>query len=540
MIFTVVRVMNHSPTLKRPVLLAALLALIGLFLLSLCLVYELKKTGKPSPTLDDTYIHLQFARNLTAGEGLSFNPGEQVPGTTSPLWVFLLAPLAFFSKQVLVYWSLVLSAVSYLAAGILACTLARRFKLGQGLSLLSGALVLANGRMLWAGMSGMETGLFAVLSMLGFILYLEDMKKNRMRAVTAIVFGLASLTRPEGYLLFAGILVHFFIVLGNQKKKGDKENPVALPFLPVGVYLLMVLPYMVFSLLTIGHPLPTTFLAKQADMAAYRQSYIKFTALYFVLDNPAVALFFVLGAVSGAWKIFSEKLDFLAGREALLLGWPIGYIVVSAALTPMPFHFCRYQIPLLPFMIIIAVLCGGRLLDKALERQVSEKGARLVRYAVYGLLIVGSVAGHVGFQKSGPVLRWPEITATSADNIYSLHVRLGKWLKDTTAEDAVVATQDIGAMGYYSDRRIIDLVGLVTPEILPYVSGKGPTAERSRHMYQFLEKKRPDYLAIFPVLYPGLTDNRKVFLPIQIITIPDNQIAAGERMVLFHCRWPAN
>lgn len=538
MIFPVIRTKNNSPTLKRPVLPAALLALVGLFLLGLCLVYEYKETGRPSPTLDDTYIHLQFAKNLAAGEGLSFNPGEQVPGTTSPLWVALLTPLALFSKQVLVYWSIMLSAVSYLAAGLLAYVLSRKFELGQGPSFLAGALVLANGRMLWAGMSGMETDLFAALSMLGFILYLKDIKKNRMRAVTAIVFGLASLTRPEGYMLFAGVLVHFFIVLGNQKKKRSTEDPLSLPLLPVMIYLLMVLPYMVFSLLTIGHPLPTTFLAKQADMAAYRLSYIKFTALYFFLDNPPVALFFVLGAASGAWKIFSEKLDFLAGREALLVGWPVGYLAVSAALTPMPFHFCRYQIPVLPFMIIIAVLFGIWVIDKAGGRQFSEKGARFVRHAVYGLLIVGALAGHLGFQKGKPVLRWPEITATSADNIYSLHVRLGKWLKNSTPEDAVVATQDIGAMGYYSDRRIIDLVGLVTPEILPYVSGKGFTVERSRLVYQYLEKKRPDYLAIFPVLYPGLTGNQKVFLPIRIINIPNNQINAERRMVLFRCRWP--
>src|SRR5439155_12684775 len=35
---------------------------------------------------DDTFIHLQYARHLAAGQGLVFNLGERVYGCTSPLW----------------------------------------------------------------------------------------------------------------------------------------------------------------------------------------------------------------------------------------------------------------------------------------------------------------------------------------------------------------------------------------------------------------------------------------------------------------------
>ncbi|MEY4069684.1 MAG: hypothetical protein RL721_298, partial [Candidatus Eisenbacteria bacterium] len=40
---------------------------------------------------DDTFIHLQYARHLAGGEGFVFNAGERVYGSTSPLWVLLLA-----------------------------------------------------------------------------------------------------------------------------------------------------------------------------------------------------------------------------------------------------------------------------------------------------------------------------------------------------------------------------------------------------------------------------------------------------------------
>ncbi|MFO8057762.1 MAG: hypothetical protein R6V10_10730 [bacterium] len=514
---------------------------VGLLLAGLCLVYEFREMGGAGPTLDDTFIHLQFARNLAHGHGFSFNPGEPLPGATAPLWVLLLTPLAFGSKQVLVQSSIVLSVLSYLAAGVLAYGLARRIELGRGLSLLAGGLVLANGRMLWAGMSGMETDLFAALSLAGFILYLKDMETGRMRLLTAAVFGAASLARPEGYLLFAGVLVHYLLALREKKTSTGRDLLFSLPIVPVLLYIGLILPYMVFSLVTIGHPLPGTFLAKQADFSWYRESYIRFTAVYLFLGNPAVALFFLAAIGGSAYRILRERLSFPAGKDALLLGWPVGYLAVSAALTPMPFHFCRYQIPVLPFIIISALLSAKFITRKAQAADSSGEGVwrRRATYALYAVFIGGAVIGHVGFQQGRSVLRWAEVTANSADNINSLHVRLGKWLHRSTDKEALVATQDIGAMGYYSERRILDLVGLVTPEVVPYVSGKGSTVERSRDLYRFLQKKKPDYLVIFPALYPGLTENRPVFTPVQIITIPDNQVAAGNRMVLFRCRWGA-
>ena len=36
--------------------------------------------------VDDTFVHLQFARHLAQGSGPVFNPGEHVYGCTSPLW----------------------------------------------------------------------------------------------------------------------------------------------------------------------------------------------------------------------------------------------------------------------------------------------------------------------------------------------------------------------------------------------------------------------------------------------------------------------
>ncbi len=46
----------------------------------------------PGPrTIDDSYITYRYARNLIAGDGFVFNPGERVLGTTTPLYTSLMA-----------------------------------------------------------------------------------------------------------------------------------------------------------------------------------------------------------------------------------------------------------------------------------------------------------------------------------------------------------------------------------------------------------------------------------------------------------------
>src|SRR5690348_1608071 len=42
-------------------------------------------------TIEDAYITLRYADNIAAGRGFVYNPGEQVLGTTTPLFTLILA-----------------------------------------------------------------------------------------------------------------------------------------------------------------------------------------------------------------------------------------------------------------------------------------------------------------------------------------------------------------------------------------------------------------------------------------------------------------
>jgi len=514
---------------------ALVLVCLSAVMLAICCVHEFRALGGPGPTLDDTFIHLRFASNLARGHGFSFNPGQQLPGSTSPLWVLILTPFASGSKEFMVGASLVLSSLSYLPLGVLAWMLARRLGASRAIGLTAGALVALNGRLLWAGMSGMETDLFAALSMLGFIVYLGEQKDGRMSWRAGLILGLAVGARPEGYMLFIGVVIHHLLSRAREDGFSRRAMLGAVPWAAIVVFAALIAPYIIFSVATSGGPLPTTFAAKSVDFAWLRGRYVRFTALYFWLDNPGAALIIVPAAALAAVRIFRERLGFLASGDGLVAGWALGYLAVSILMTPMPFHFCRYQIPVLPFFLIVCARAGEWAVSMASKNE-GERGT-WIPMAASALLLIGALAGQVSVHKGGIIPRWPVITTRSAKNIREMHVKVGTWLGRATRDGDVIATMDIGAIGFYSEREIIDLIGLVTPEITDVVRGKGGGGQRSKAIHEFLETRQPDYLAVFPDMYPGLLDDQRAYRYLFEVKLDDNQIAAHDRMVIFHCWW---
>jgi hypothetical protein len=67
--------------------------------------------------------------------------------------------------------------------------------------------------------------------------------------------------------------------------------------------------------------------------------------------------------------------------------------------------------------------------------------------------------------------------------------------------DALLAVHDIGALGYFVPNPILDLAGLITPEVVPFIRDEARLAE-------YLAVESADYVIVFVSDYPNLTSQR--------------------------------
>ena len=193
-------------------------ALVMLAYILLVVNYSLDyNNGATGALLDDTWIHIRFAESISEGRGLMYNPGVVTSGATSPLWVLSLgAVFAIFdpgiSQQLNI--ALTMSAISgvLMVMAISGLTWDALRKPWAGL--LAGCITALTGRMIWVALSGMEITTFTLLLVLALWSHMADVRGGvTFGWRTGILAALATLGRPEGYLLAAVIGLDAFVLL---------------------------------------------------------------------------------------------------------------------------------------------------------------------------------------------------------------------------------------------------------------------------------------------------------------------------------------
>ena len=179
----------------------------------------------------------------------------------------------------------------------------------------------------------------------------------------------------------------------------------------------------------------------------------------------------------------------------------------------------RYSIQLLPLAIVVAVTAFVPLVSMAQSRAQSRPSWGRVACA---LLLVSSLA------TLGPgATRY----AWAVQNIDAMQVRLGRWVGANTPAGARLALNDVGAIGYLGRREVVDVMGLVTPAIIPY------RRDGEAGILRYLERACPDFLIIFPAWFPALSARADRFTPIHRVRLEHNTVAGADEMVVYETVW---
>ncbi len=458
------------------------LMLLGVVTALVVAVYMLVNHAAGFP-LDDAWIHQDFARTLAQHGVFAYAPGRSGAGSTSPLWVLLLTPAQLAPGGaplwLVIGWADMLGtlalfglawATSALAELWLADVDERLRTLG---ALLTGCAVLAEWHLTWAALSGMETILFVFLS----VLLLVGVSRAWHPAWLAALAALVTTTRPEGVVL--AVLVAAFLALQSRLHVQTMSQRWRALLVYLGVYALGLVPLLVLNEVAAGNLLPSTFYAKGAYYALGTSELTRLASytlgvLGFVGSSPLVAL----GLPGMTYALWLARRDVRRGTQWLALGWAIALIGVYAVHLPVVYQNGRYLMPILPVLLALGV--AGSL------RFVSRGGFRLLP----GTLLVLALA--MGILS---LVRGAGIYAANVRYINDYQVETALWLRANTAPDALVATHDIGAIGYFSGRQVIDLGGLTQPEIVPLLSDQ-------QALVAYLQRAHVDYVVMFPDWFP--------------------------------------
>jgi hypothetical protein len=485
----------------------------------------------PGPrTIDDAYITFRYARNLLAGNGFVFNAGERVLGTTTPLFTLLLATIGLFTGGAHAPFPEIALFVSALTDGFSALLL---LKLGQRL----GADWAGVGAALaWAiapfsvtfAIGGLETSFYIFVLLATCWAYLE-----KRRGLAALLAALSLLTRPDALLLILPLAFDWVVLAPRRGEAQVQRNEVLLFILPL-------LAWGLFAWLYFSSPIPQSLLAKSA---AYRLPPL--SALVRLLQHYATPflehLTFGLGWI-GIGLLLYPFLALVGSRAAFKrepASWPLAvfpwiYFVTFAIANPLIFRW--YLATPLPFYFLF-ILIGLQTMLLDLFHLFKIKSAHFTN-ALCALVLVLPLLSLRNWtlhpaqppDRPAPAMAWIELELLYEQAAHYLAPELA------AHPQATLAAGDVGALGYFTDARILDLVGLNSLETLAYY----PLAENFYGDFVYatspdlIINERPAYIVILEIYGRNslLKDERFISAYQLLETIP-TQIYGSRGLLIY-------
>jgi len=473
---------KRRPVLTHPALLTGALALATGF--AFVLVSVLWNGNRLFAPLDDVYIHLQYGKQLGSGHFFQFNTGDDISaGASSMLYAFVLGAAYAIGVHgtLLLVFAMGFNILCFAAAAAMTCLLGSRL-LGRTAGIWAGVLVALSGPLAWGAASGMEVGLVTMLVTGLLLTFTVEQPSARFRW-TSVVAALLAIARPEG-LIFAAALTCAVLWTLWTRRRG------------IGTAVWSLLPLAAGAAQLLFYKLATGTISANGVQA---KSMLNDTPAFYSGDfaDRAVNTLRTLGGIflgltgqdfafPGALLVFAAGAGFLLlTREwrPLVLATLAGLVLAVASLCTLNsalIHELRYFQPFLPVFLLFVVI-GVHGLANLVRRQ------RVRRLAMTGALAVILVFSLVALPTWG--VRFARDTAAIRDT----DVSYGVWIKGNLPPDAVVAVKDVGAVTYFSDHYVVDLLGLGTNGLAKAANnGIGSLYEAVRQL-----PRRPDYFATY-------------------------------------------
>ncbi len=390
---------------------------------------------------DDGFIHVQYARNIMERGEYAFNPGEVSFGTTSPLWVMALAAAGrlgagadgLVDASRLFSWLAALAALLVIHRALLALGASRTVALCGTLAFAADTWFVR-----WAAL-GMESSAAALAAVLTVLASFQAYESRGGAARFGAAAAIGALIRPEMYLAIPVFVAGAFTLRPRPR--------VRMVLLAVAVAGALLLPWLLFAKFHIGSFLPNTAGAKSGGMVRDPLTFLLKLApvAKIVLSTQALAVLALLADVAVSRSrsvVFVRELRF---AMLWVVALPIAYVAADIQI------LSRYLLLITPAICVAGWMALGSL---AARLELRRRAPALV------VAVLVAVVANATFYVR--VVLPPSIAFS--EDLQTRMVGLARWLHDNSEPDAVVAAADIGYLALYSQRRVLDLGGLVEPK----------------------------------------------------------------------------
>jgi hypothetical protein len=429
-------------------------------------------------TIEDGMIIARMIKNLVEYGQFSFNVGERVSSSTSPVFGLMAAAIAITGISPLASAKLLGAFTSSLTAVLIYKIL---YELNTNnyffntkrkyftVTAVSGSMIFVLMPPIIAySVSGLETSFYMFLCAIS--LERLSYRTNQAARKAAIWFAtFAALFRPDGFIL---LVIVSIIILWDGRLNFPRA---ALELWPA---LVLIPLYLLIHQLYFGSPVPQSFLAKAngyvINIPVNASRYLN----QMLFAQPGSILFYILTFVGVFWT-------FKRARHLMVfIYWYLIYHIFFILRAPL---FDWYlQVPL--FVLCLFSTFGIFAIIELFTNlfNLPEWTSILKTMAGFGFGIV-LLAAMVPYTRS-----------RLAYQLYELNVRgaAGQWLTDNTPQDALVFTESLGYIGYYAHNSFVDWPGIASLKVPNLLIRNGTQKNRIKAFDTIISNYEPDYLVL--------------------------------------------
>ncbi len=400
-----------------------------------------KLTGFP---LDDTWIFLGYAKTLANTGHFSIDPNTPPSaGITAPLYLLIISFAFLLGLKSEFLFILILNIILLYLSSIFLYRII--FKLSDDflLSSLLTIIFLIEPMTVSISNSGMETMLFVF-----FELFIIDAILEDVPYLVFLLIGIGFWVRPE--IIF---LLPFYILFYRKKIKIKNIMFFIIPF-----FL-----YFLFLKIFTGEFIAQTGKAKSVFFSYIdKLDFVKESAVYFF--NIGFPLILILSFISIFFIRKKSKIF------KLLFFYILFFYMFYLFYLPILYNFGRYLFPIVPLIFVLSSFSINKIPKKLGYFKI------IIFIIIFLFAINNFNKGKINY-------------AYKVHQFIVRHIIMANWINNNTPKNAIIATHDIGAIGYLTQRHIVDLVGLANKDVI------GLSTQPDK-LKSFLFNKKVNYIAV--------------------------------------------